>query len=155
MVCYLRRFDIAGLVYSLAVGVIDLAWAFVEFPDVECTNGPVYTVVGEQSWREGQVRRKSLSLLMLCTIEGPSSVMIRSPISNRCVCETRGWRLVGTGTVVQVVHEAPCLQCVVLGGRELRRIAGCSALSVVSVAGGSICNVVAVRGTTGSMCGAT
>ena len=78
-----------------------------------------------------------------------------SPISNRCVGGTRGWRLVGTGTVVQVVHEAPCLQCVVLGGLELRRKAGCSALSSVSAAGGSMVNVVAVRGTTGSICGAT
>ncbi len=34
MVLYLRRFDIAGLVDSLAIGVIDLAWTFVKFPDV-------------------------------------------------------------------------------------------------------------------------
>jgi hypothetical protein len=34
MILDLRRLDVAGLMYSLTIGVIDLAWAFVEFPDV-------------------------------------------------------------------------------------------------------------------------
>jgi len=39
MILDLRRLDVASLMYSLTIGVIDLVWAFVEFPDVECTNG--------------------------------------------------------------------------------------------------------------------
>jgi hypothetical protein len=39
MIYYLRGLDVASLMYSPKIGVIDLVWAFVEFPDVECTNG--------------------------------------------------------------------------------------------------------------------